>query len=58
MNRKNKLGKVAKRVLGYDIRLKRTGGGYGVYAGKHLQSKDYIPTIEKAEEFIYNYGQK
>ena len=53
MNKKNKLGRVSKRVLGYNIRLKTSGGGYGVYAGKELKSKDYIPTIEKAEKFIY-----
>jgi len=51
MNKRIKLGHIAKRVLGYNIRLIPNGRGYGVYAGKHLKSKEYIPTIEKAEEF-------
>jgi len=51
MNKKNKLGKSVKKVLGYNIRLRTSGGGYGVYAGKQLKSKERILTIEKAVEF-------
>jgi len=54
MNRKNKLGQVSKRVQGYNIRLATKGGGYSVYAGKKQMNKEYLPTIEKAEEFANN----
>lgn len=48
MVKRNKLGKVVKRVQGYTIRFISEGKGYGVYAGKNLKSKDYLANVDDA----------
>ena len=52
MNKNNKLKKVVKRVLGYNVRLSLTSG-YAVYAHKKL-IKDNFKTVENAADYINN----